>query len=405
MDCVTIEKLAKEKCSGCGACAQLCPVQCISMKEDIEGFYYPVVDSAKCISCGKCLKQCPQYNVVPGNQGSSCYAVIHNNREVLKTSTSGGAFSLFAKEILEKGGVVYGCAMEKENDTFVVKHIRVDDFSGLEKLKGSKYVQSIIGNTFLEAKKDLEQNRMILYSGTPCQIAGLKAFLQKDYSNLITCEVICHGVPSQKLFQKNIAYLEQKGKFRILNFKFRSKAREWAMYWEYSHTAPKTGEKSEVVIADKNPYYMAFLNGDCYRESCYLCSYAKKDRVADITMGDYWGVEEFEPEFADPNGVSLVLLNNLKAENFFVSVKKEAKAKKVQFSSASLYNKNLISPTVRSKRRDFAYRNLDMRVDELFDQYPYKISIKQRIKAHLKGIVSVRQKWMIKRFIKGMKSE
>lgn len=400
MNCLTIEKLEKEKCSGCGACVQLCPTQCISMEENGEGFYYPRVNSQKCVSCGKCLKQCPQYNIIPGNKESTCYAVIHNDSKVLKTSTSGGAFSLFAKEVIEKGGAVYGCSMEKEDNTFVVRHIRVDNMSDLEKIKGSKYVQSIIGDTFLKAKEDLEQNRMVLFSGTPCQIAGLKAFMQKDYPNLITCEVICHGVPSQKLFQKSIEYLEEKKKFEILSFKFRSKANKWAMFWEYNYVNQKKSNGNNVKIADENPYYMSFLNGECYRESCYLCNYAKKNRVADITMGDYWGVEELYPDFADPNGVSIVLINNSKSEEFFLSVKSEAKTKTVQLGSAISYNKNLVRPTCRPEKRDFAYKNILKSPVEIFEKYPYRLPLKQQVKARLKSLIPVEYKWTIKRVVK-----
>ena len=404
MNCLTIEKLEREKCSGCGACVQLCPTQCISMEENGEGFYYPRVNSQKCVSCGKCLKQCPQYNIIPGNKESTCYAVIHNDSKVLKTSTSGGAFSLFAKEVIEKGGAVYGCSMEKEDNTFVVRHIRVDNMSDLEKIKGSKYVQSIIGDTFLKAKEDLEQNRMVLFSGTPCQIAGLKAFMQKDYPNLITCEVICHGVPSQKLFQEKIKYIEQdKNKsITVQKYLFRSKIHGWAAYSSYQYN--QNGMKKEkYVLGDKDPYYMSFINGNCSRESCYLCQYARKERVADITLGDCWGIEEFNPEFADPRGVSVVLINNPKAEHIFERTKKNARVKKVELDLVVNHNKNLVNPTIRPVERDFAYEKLSENSGNVFEQYPYQLSIKQKIKADLKSFISVKQKWAIKGVVRKLK--
>lgn len=402
MKCVTIEALEKRECSGCEACAQLCPVKCISMKEDEEGFYYPVVDAEKCISCGKCLKQCPQYNILQGNTESDCYALVHSDKSVLKSSTSGGAFSIFAEKVLQENGVIYGCAMKKS--TFAVSHMRAENYQELEELKGSKYVQSRIEDTYTQAKRDLEEGRTVLFSGTPCQIAGLKAFLKKDYDKLFTCEVICHGVPSQRLWQKNIEYLSSVQNAEITSIKLRTKARKWAMYWEYSYQRDAAKASCTAVkIADQNQYYMAFLRGESYRESCYACNYARKERISDITLGDYWGVDVFNPDFADPDGVSLVLLNSSKAKKLVNYIKQNAKVIPVSFDNAIKYNKNLVAPTPRPQKRDVAYKNISLDAKTIFESEPYALSFKSKVKGLAKSFISVEFKWRIKKFLKLIK--
>ena len=199
-----ISKLNKNNCTGCRMCEQICPVNAIKMIENKEGFIEPVIDKTKCINCGLCSKRCPQLNEIKREDYKmEVYAAKNKNIEEQKSSSSGGVFSVLANYVLENNGIVFGCAF---NDNLIAEHIGIEDKNELYKLRGSKYVQSNTKNTFKDVKENLENSRMVLYSGTPCQIAGLKQFLGKEYDNLYTVDLVCHGVPSPKLFKKLFLY-------------------------------------------------------------------------------------------------------------------------------------------------------------------------------------------------------
>lgn len=296
-----------EKCTGCGACVQCCPKRCISWTQREFGFRYPQIDKDACVNCGLCEKVCPIDKALEVSDEQKAYAAVHKDDEVLAKSTSGGAFTAIADAIFAQGGIVYGAAMR---DGMQVKHIRTSGKDDFEGLRSSKYLQSDTGTTYQMVEQDLKQGKTVLYSGTPCQIDGLKNFLRKDYENLYTADIVCHGVGSQAYFDKYMDYARERyGKIKAL--RFRSK--------EYAGWSCGGG----VVVVDSsdclkkipyrdfdNYYYSYFLSGDIYRKSCYSCKYANTNRVGDFTLGDYWGVEALNLPLQTKNGCSLLLVNN-----------------------------------------------------------------------------------------------
>lgn len=296
-----------EKCTGCGACVQRCPKRCISWTEREFGFRYPQIDKDACVNCGQCEKVCPIDKALEVSAEQKAYAAVHKDDEVLAKSTSGGAFTAIADAVFAQGGIVYGAAML---DGMQVKHIRTSGKDDFEGLRSSKYLQSDTGTTYQMVEQDLKQGKTVLYSGTPCQIDGLKNFLGKDYENLYTVDIVCHGVGSQAYFDKYMDYARERyGKIKAL--RFRSK--------EYAGWSCCGG----VVVVDSsdclkkipyrdfdNYYYSYFLSGDIYRKSCYSCKYANTNRVGDFTLGDYWGVEALNLPLQTKNGCSLLLVNN-----------------------------------------------------------------------------------------------
>lgn len=295
-----------EKCAGCASCANICPCGAITIKCNKNGFYVPVTDKAKCTKCGLCTRVCPQINnVIKNTDNPSVFAVMADNELRLKSS-SGGAFSVIAKKIFEKNGVVVGAAF---NDNWIVEHIIIDNEKDLDKLRGSKYVQSFISeHLFKDIKDILEQNRYVLFTGCPCQVAGLKAFLNKDYKNLILVDLICSKVPSKKVFDKFID--DNFSRSEIENIKFRDKQNGWNCSTIYTYTATTTTTKS--------PYWFKmFLNSLSMNDSCVECKYMSIDRVGDITIGDFWRVSKFAPELDDNLGTSIVIVNNKKGEDLF----------------------------------------------------------------------------------------
>lgn len=296
-----------EKCTGCGACVQRCPKRCISWTEREFGFRYPQIDKDACVNCGQCEKVCPIDKALEVSAEQKAYAAVHKDDEVLAKSTSGGAFTAIADAVFAQGGIVYGAAML---DGMQVKHIRTSGKDDFEGLRSSKYLQSDTGTTYQMVEQDLKQGKTVLYSGTPCQIDGLKNFLGKDYENLYTVDIVCHGVGSQAYFDKYMDYARERyGKIKAL--RFRSK--------EYAGWSCGGG----VVVVDSsdclkkipyrdfdNYYYSYFLSRDIYRKSCYSCKYANTNRVGDFTLGDYWGVEALNLPLQTKNGCSLLLVNN-----------------------------------------------------------------------------------------------
>lgn len=356
----------KNECTGCRACEKLCPMGCINMKEEAEGFIYPHIDEKKCANCGICKNRCPQKSKIE-EKTTKVLAIKSKDSEVYKKSSSAGMAYLLAKKVIENDGVVFGCAYNKE---MIPIQMMVNDIDNLQKLRGSKYVFSNTLNTYQEAKEYLENHIKVLYIGTPCQIGGLLSFLGRKYDNLFTIDIVCHGVPSAKLFKKYIEYLEKVYKKKVINYEFRNK--EKARWGEFVSKITFDDNTFEYVNANDDLYYSNFLKGTDYRESCYKCKYANLNRVGDITLGDFWGIENIEPEFYSEKGVSLVLINNIKGEKLlnevnqfvFISEKKEIHAMEK--------NHNLYAPTTRTIKRNTIYKGID--------KYDTKIFIEKNLK-------------------------
>lgn len=309
----------KRQCCACGACENICPKQAISMKEDRNGFLYPRINHEICIKCGLCNKVCEyQNNTLLNNESQVAYAAIAKKNDLLMKSASGGLFAVIAETILEKQGIVYGAALINESNNLVPKHIRIDAVKDLEKLQGSKYVQSSIELNFKQVEKDLKDGKLVLFSGTPCQIAGLYGYLGKKYNNLYTIDIICHGVPSSKFFQSYITELMKKWNGHILDFKFRDKTNGWGLNAKVSYLNKNGKIKIKRIPAGASSYFDMFLKSETYRINCYSCPYANKKRMGDITLGDYWGIQKEHPElmeeaggnYSDNKGISCILVNN-----------------------------------------------------------------------------------------------
>lgn len=297
----------KENCCGCSACFNACPQRCITMQADCEGFLYPVTDVSICTECGLCEKVCPIINRKE-NHSLQVLAAKNPNNHIRKDSTSGGLFSAIAEKIIEDGGRVFGATF---NDNWEVVHKGVDNIQHLSCLRGSKYVQSNIADCFKEIKQLLEQNIPVLFSGTPCQAAGLKLYLKKEYSNLFITDIVCHGVPSPQIWKEYLHSVKENVQdIRYINF--RKKERGWA-----DADFIITNQKGNSIVKDKfreNLYFKGFMDNLYLRPSCYKCPARYGFYQSDITLGDYWGIEKQHPEFADADGVSLVIVNSEKGK-------------------------------------------------------------------------------------------
>ncbi len=307
-----------KECCGCAACLNICPKDAIGMIEDEAGFIYPKVDTDLCINCGMCKSVCTfNEKSSGGDPEPKVYAGVINDRGILGNSSSGGVFSALANAVLQKGGVVFGAAWDED---LSLSHIAVHSGKELERLRGSKYVQSSVGTTYREAKALLDAGEYVCYSGTPCQISGLKAYLKKDYDNLLTIDIICHGVPSLRMLKDDLRYVSGKNPGELSDVKFRDKSYGWGVKGSII-----TENKKMKYNAGTSPYYFYFLKGEVYRESCYNCRFPSEKRQGDITLGDYWGIrQELIKSLGDVDpdlGISCILVNSKKGEEWLEMAK------------------------------------------------------------------------------------
>ena len=319
-----IKILSREDCCGCYACFQACPRSCIKMLPDEEGFCYPQVDESKCIDCGLCEKVCPVKNQLNNNQPLKVYAAINTNEEVRKESSSGGIFSLLAEVVISRNGVVFGAMFD---DNWNVIHSYTESMEGLQSFRSSKYLQSKIGDCYKEAKAFLLQDRWVLFSGTPCQIRGLKLFLGREFDRLITIDVICHGVPSPAVFHQYLNEMISINKeneiISIKNISFRDKSRGWK---KYHFTLDFLSSKGDSYIYScefrKNPFIKGFIKDLYLRYSCYHCPTRNLKSGSDITLGDFWKVNTLLPSIDDDKGISAVSINSSKGMDLFSELDK-----------------------------------------------------------------------------------
>lgn len=305
----------KANCCGCGACAQSCPKNCISMEPDSEGFLYPKVDEPQCVNCGLCEKVCPiLFKQKPDSIKVEAYAAYTSNSELREKSSSGGIFSLLAQEILNRGGTVAGAAFDAD---FSVRHILVENGAELDRLRGSKYVQSRMEDTYVQIRDLLKQGRPVLFTGVACQIAGLKAFLGREYENLYTVDVLCHGVPSPKVWAHYRREQAQIHGTTLEEVSFRDKRKGWRHY----SMALNFAEGVEYCRPGaEDTYLRVFLRDLCLRPSCHSCRFKDFPRLSDLTIGDAWGIERHMPDLDDDHGTSVVLVNSEKGMGLWNAV-------------------------------------------------------------------------------------
>ena len=381
-----------EKCTGCGACVQRCPKRCISWTQREFGFRYPQIDKDACVNCGLCEKVCPTDKALEVPVEQKVYAAVHKDTEVLAKSTSGGAFTAIADAIFAQGGIVYGAAML---DDMQVKHIRTtgkDDFEGL---RSSKYLQSDTGTTYQMVEQDLKQGKFVLYSGTPCQIDGLKNFLGKDYETLYTVDIVCHGVGSQAYFDKYMDFARERyGKIKALRFR----SKEYAG-WSCGGVVVVVDSSDclkKIPYRDfDNYYYSYFLPGDIYRKSCYSCKYANTNRVGDFTLGDYWGVEALNLPLQTENGCSLLLVNNQHAMQLLDEIESLDRVE-TTVEQAAHCNKQLNAPSKLMDSRQNRIGEYESMSGQQIQKEYLKNHRKTVVKGQLKALMPYKLKLLIR---------
>lgn len=341
-----MEIIEKSLCTGCFACASVCPKSCIEMKRDEEGFLYPFINEKACIGCNLCKKTCPVIEKVNIDNFPVAYAVQNKDESIRMNSSSGGAFTLLAEQVINNGGVVFGAAFD---ESFNVVHVAVGNADELYKLRGSKYVQSTIGDSYKQAKKYLEEDRLVYFSGTPCQIGGLLSYLGKKYDNLITQDIICHGVPSPMVWHKYLEYQSHRFSSLPKSVSFRKKNEGYSQFFMSIDFV--NGKKYEA-IAEKDPMMISFLKNQCLRVSCYNCSFKTKNRPSDFTLADYWGIQNTHPELNDKKGTSLVLVNSERGAKIFDAILSETICIKSDVDTALLYNLPALKSVPRPKTRE-----------------------------------------------------
>ncbi|WP_251623270.1 Coenzyme F420 hydrogenase/dehydrogenase, beta subunit C-terminal domain [Odoribacter lunatus] len=337
-------------CTGCMACYNSCSHRAIRVEKDCCGFLYPEIDENSCVNCGLCFSICPVNHPLEKVLPEIVYAAYSKEESDRRSSTSGGASSIFAQRVIKEGGVVYGCVQESYAD---IRHRRIERKNELYKIKGSKYVQSEIGDVFKSVKKDLLEGKQTLFVGTPCQIAGLRAFLRKDYAELVTVDLVCHGVPSGELLQECVREILKKRnlpeKDYQVRFRVKGKMRKDLKYGIFlSDLIPDNG--GGVGVEEKYPhnyYITGFITGLFHRHCCYSCSYANPRRISDVTIGDYWGIGETALDVG--KGISEVFLNTEKGRTFFERCKEEMVCEEREVMEAVRGNGQLQHPSVKNR--------------------------------------------------------
>lgn len=310
-----LETGKKQECFGCEACTQVCPQQCIELQHSFNGFLYPVIDMERCSNCGLCREVCPYdgaKDMLGARAKQEVYAARSKKEEVREQSTSGGVFTELAVPILEKGGVVFGVVLSQDFEVF---HKSAESMEQLEEMRGSKYVQSRIKETYKEAKAFLEKRRKVLFSGTPCQIAALRTYLGKDYDELLTVDLICHGVLAPEVATYHIKSLERQYHSKAVRVRFRDKGHGWKKSMAFA-VEFENGD-SYYGNGKKDRFFNMFLSNYDLRECCYACPFTSPKRVGDITLGDFWGIEKTKPGLFDDKGHSVVLVNTDKGRKCF----------------------------------------------------------------------------------------
>ena len=360
------------QCCGCGACANVCPVPCIAMRENEEGFLYPSVDSAKCVGCGLCEKVCIALNAPAlsrpaaatshGTGATSAanigaYAVRTLDESIRRNSSSGGAFYELARETIRRGGCVFGVTMSDSLSEAVF--VKAETEPELFRLMTSKYIQANVGSAYQEAKAELECGREVLFSGTPCQINGLKLYLQKDYDGLCCVDLICHGVPSPKVWRWYLDEFQYAHNAVVRNINFRCKESGWKDFClHHDVQSAENGIQRQYTAQEEDPYFRLFLENLSLRPSCYHCV-SKGCRLTDLTIGDFWGIENILPEMDDGEGTSVVFARTEKGRQFLESIQGRLCCAEVSYKDAVRYNRAEWASMRRPWLRNAFFRDLN----------------------------------------------
>lgn len=357
MSCIDLSSI---NCNGCGLCKNVCPANAVQMEYDKEGFLVPTISITNCTGCGACIRACNesmrQANIENKHNPIEVQACQTKDPMWAIESTAGGFFPTLAQYIIEKGGVVFGTAYSSEMEAIVCKASSIEE---LKRFNGSKYVQSNLTNAFQDVKEELGSGKKVLFSGTPCQIAAIKSFLNDvNTDKLITIDVICYGVPSPGLFRSYLHTIERRKHSKIVDFRFRDKHK-----YGWSHTTvvtlqDKRGKKRQHIEKDyrKIPYYRMFGKRNCYRKACYSCGYNTIERITDFTTGNFWGIDKIVTEFNTYLGVSLVLINTNKGQSIYKEISDRLITKDMSAEQAIKANDALIHTSHYPHERDEIYK-------------------------------------------------
>lgn len=381
------EICVKEKCTGCSACFNACSQKAITMSEDACGFIHPNIDQNLCIDCGLCAKVCPVNTKVTFKYPLDCYAATVKSDEELLSCASGGMATELSRYVINRGGIVYGCTGKNIRN---VHHIRINKIEDIELLKGSKYVQSFIGEVYKNVRKDIQTGCFVLFIGTPCQVAGLKGFLRhKDYQNLLTVDIVCHGVPSQKMLNDNISLYCAENE--DISVSFRKKVytpskcgASWRIIFGWFYQT-KNMSAQHAIKYYKDPYMFGFLTPLTFRNSCYICPYANISRCSDFTLGDFWGLGK-DACFINGKGVSVVLVNTDKAASVWSEVSEKCVWVRREIVEAQKGNGQL-------QVSSYMHKNYSMFMS-LYQQIGFKRSVfftlkKEKLKLLLKSLITI----------------
>lgn len=344
----------KQNCCGCAACVQKCPKQCISLHEDNEGFLYPQVDFDSCIDCGLCETVCPFILPYDKCEPIQTLAAINKNDEIRMQSSSGGVFTLLAERVINEGGVVFGACFD---DQWQVTLDYTETIEGLAAFRGSKYVQARMGDTYKQCEQFLKAGRQVLYTGSPCQIAGLHHYLRKSYDNLITCDFVCHGVPSPKVWRMYLKEVIAGANRAITDIKFRNKENGWkAFNFKLSYDE---GTKTTTLSSchKENLFMRAFLGDMILRPSCHDCKAKQGRSMSDITIADFWGIQNLHPQMDDDKGTGLVLIHTQKGKEFFENLK--VKSLETNYDEVASINPAIVRSVKPHSNRDKFFAELD----------------------------------------------
>lgn len=389
-------------CTGCKCCEAVCPKGAISFKSDCEGFAIPCIDENKCVDCHLCQKRCPQnLDLFHVDFQQIALGLTTREEELLKKSASGGVFSTLALSVIQNGGVVVGCAYDEQ---LVARHVIVDNENELPKLLSSKYVQSDTGGIFVKVKELLESGKFVFFSGTGCQIAALKSYLHRAYDNLITADIICHGVPSPLLFKKYIEWLSKKYDSKVTYINYRSKKpKGWGQTLQIdTETGKTTGKntKKHYVFGRCDPFYKAYLAGKLHRYACYKCRYNGTYRASDFTMGDFWNILKTYPHFYNYWGVSEVIVNTQQGYDFLKKHISHFSILHTDIATLEAGNANLIRPENMPVCRPRLKALMSLPGEQLFETDYFAIPKIQYIKDKIIFCVPVGIKTFIKKIFR-----
>jgi len=354
----------KEECVGCNACTQICPKSCIAMREDHEGFLYPKVDESLCIDCSLCEKVCPV--LVQSEEATVeplTYAAKNLDEDIRRESSSGGLFTLLAQEVIRQGGVIFGARFDSN---WEVEHHCVDNIEDLALFRGSKYLQSRVGNSFLDAREHLKAGRQVLFSGTPCQISGLKLFLRKDYPNLLTVDFVCHGVPSPLVWRhykdQLLTSITHTKRSHFTDIRFRDKTEGWKRF-SFAATIEMSDNRSVTFREplNKNIFMRGFLQDLYLRPSCHACPAKSFKSGGDLTIADFWGIENLLPEFDDDKGASLVMVSSERGRVAYEAITSSQDRVEVTYPSALAGNPSIVKSATPHPNRELFYSRIEKR--------------------------------------------